>query len=71
MPANQATPMTEGDGVAESGRRVEPFAMWIPRDERDGSDPTRLFLVRGVVFVRFGIGGEWGCIGVEIARNAR
>lgn len=48
---------------------IHPIKVWIWPHERDGAhDPTRPFLVRAGNYVRFGLGGAWGCIGMEIDR---
>lgn len=50
--------------------RVEPFAIRVRKDEQidQTPDPTRPFFIRAVTYVRFGIGGKWGCIGMEVKR---
>lgn len=53
--------------------KVQPVVWLLDGEDRraeraDGEPLLKPFLVRGGCFLRFGLGGWWGTLGVEIAR---
>jgi hypothetical protein len=56
----------------QSIARLSADALWLQPSERDGdtrrTDPTRPFAIRAGHYLRFGFGGYWGSVWIEVRR---